>query len=48
MKKSNALAYVGFNQKDKVKKMLKKQGFYVNHSFRDHGNNDRCIISTKI
>ena len=28
--------------------MLKKQGFYVNQTFRDYGNNDRCIISTKI
>ena len=47
-KKGKLILEIGFNQKDKVKKMLKKQGFYVNHSFRDHGNNDRCIISTKI
>jgi len=39
---------IGFNQKNKVKKILKEEGFYVNKSIRDYGNNDRCIISTKI
>jgi len=39
---------IGFDQKNKVKKMLKSEGFYVNESIRDYGNNDRCIISTKI
>ena len=39
---------IGFNQKDKVKKILKKEGFYVNKAIKDYGNNDRCIISTKI
>jgi len=39
---------IGFDQKNKVKKMLKNEGFYVNESIRDYGNNDRCIISTKI
>ena len=39
---------IGFNQKNKVKKILKKEGFYVNKSIKDYGNNDRCIISTKI
>ena len=39
---------IGFNQKNKVKKMLKEEGFYVNKSIKDYGNNDRCIISTKI
>ena len=47
-KKGKLILEIGFNQKDKVKKMLKKKGFYVNHTFQDHGNNDRCIISTKI
>ena len=47
-KKGKLILEIGFNQKDKVKEMLKKQGFYVNHTFQDHGNNDRCIISTKI
>ena len=47
-KKGKLILEIGFNQKDKVKEMLKKKGFYVNHTFQDHGNNDRCIISTKI
>ncbi len=39
---------IGFNQKNKVKKILNEEGFYVNRAIRDYGNNDRCIISTKI
>ena len=39
---------IGFNQKNKVNKILKEEGFYVNKTIRDYGNNDRCIISTKI
>ena len=39
---------IGFNQKNKVKKILKEEGFYVNKAIKDYGNNDRCIVSTKI
>ena len=39
---------IGFNQKNKVKRILEEEGFYVNKTIRDYGNNDRCIISTKI
>ncbi|MDC1344121.1 peptide chain release factor N(5)-glutamine methyltransferase [Pelagibacteraceae bacterium] len=39
---------IGFNQKNKVIKILKEEGFYVNNAIKDYGNNDRCIISTKI
>ena len=39
---------IGFNQKNKVKTILKKEGFYVNLTIKDYGKNDRCIISTKI
>jgi len=39
---------IGFNQKNKVKKILKEEDFYVNKAIKDYGNNDRCIISTKI
>tara|TARA_B100000767_G_scaffold4734_1_gene4458 strand:- start:1825 stop:2667 length:843 start_codon:yes stop_codon:yes gene_type:complete len=39
---------IGFDQKNKVKEILKKDGFYINKSLKDYGNNDRCIISTKI
>ncbi|MDA9767402.1 peptide chain release factor N(5)-glutamine methyltransferase [Candidatus Pelagibacter sp.] len=39
---------ISFNQKNKVIKILKEEGFYVNKAIKDYGNNDRCIISTKI
>ena len=39
---------IGFNQKNKVIRILKEKGFYVNNAIKDYGNNDRCIISTKI
>ena len=39
---------IGFNQKNKVKKILKEEGFYINKAIKDYGNNDRCTISTKI
>ena len=39
---------IGFNQKNKVKRILKEEGFYVNKAIKDYGGNDRCIISTKI
>ena len=39
---------IGFNQKNKVIKILKEKGFYINKAIKDYGNNDRCIISTKI
>ena len=39
---------IGFDQKLKTMKFLKSEGFYVNKVVKDYGNNDRCIISTKI
>ena len=39
---------IGFDQKLKTMKFLKNEGFYVNKVVRDYGNNDRCIVSTKI
>jgi release factor glutamine methyltransferase len=39
---------IGFNQKNKVIKILKEEGFFVNKAIKDYGNNDRCVISTKI
>ena len=39
---------IGFNQKNKVEEILKKEGFFVNKVIKDYGNNYRCIISTKI
>ena len=39
---------IGFDQKIKVIEILKNEGFYINKIIKDYGNNDRCIISTKI
>ncbi len=39
---------IAFNQKKEVKSLLRKDGFYINSILKDLGNNDRCIISTKI
>ena len=39
---------IGFDQKNRVKEILKEKGFYINKTIKDYGNNDRCIISTKI
>ena len=39
---------IGSNQKDDVKKLLKKKGFYINEVVKDLAKNNRCIISTKI
>ena len=39
---------IGFDQKNKVIKLLKNKGFYVNSTIKDFAKNDRCIVSTKI
>ena len=39
---------IGFDQKNKVINILKKEGFYINSTQKDFGKNDRCIVSTKI
>ena len=39
---------IGFDQKDKVIKLLNKKGFYINSTVKDIAKNDRCIVSTKI
>jgi len=39
---------IGFDQKNKVINLLKREGFYINSTQKDLGNNDRCIVSTKI
>ena len=39
---------IAFDQKYKVIKLLKNEGFYINNVLRDYANNDRCIVSTKI
>ena len=39
---------IGFDQKNKVIKLLKNKGFYINSTIKDFAKNDRCIVSTKI
>ena len=39
---------IGFDQKNKVINLIKKEGFYINSTHKDLANNDRCIVSTKI
>ena len=48
IKKSGKLILeIDFNQKEKVKQLLKNKGFYINRVIKDLANNDRCIVSTK-
>ena len=39
---------IGFNQKNIVKKLLIKRGFYINRVLKDLAKNDRCIVCTKL
>jgi len=39
---------IGFDQKNKVIKLLNKKGFYINSTLKDLAKHDRCIVSTKI
>ena len=39
---------IGFSQTEKVRKILKENGFYTNKVIKDYGKKDRCIVSTKI
>ena len=39
---------IGYDQKNKVINLLKKEGFYINSAQKDLASNDRCIVSTKI
>ena len=45
--KGTFILEIGFDQKERVKKILKNKGFYINKVLKDYSNNDRCIISTK-
>ena len=47
-KNGKLILEIGFDQKNRVKEILKKEGFYINKAIKDYGNNDRCLISTKI
>tara|TARA_B100000886_G_scaffold336416_1_gene295159 strand:- start:189 stop:1034 length:846 start_codon:yes stop_codon:yes gene_type:complete len=49
LKKSGKLVLeIGFDQKNRTKSLLKKEGFYINSIYKDLAKNDRCIVSTKI
>jgi len=39
---------IGYDQKNKVINLIKKEGFYINSIQKDLAKNDRCIVSTKI
>ena len=47
-KNGKLILEIGFNQKNKIIKLLNKKGFYINSTLKDLANNDRCIVSTKI
>ena len=47
-RKGQFILEIGFDQKNKVINLLKKEGFYINSTQKDLANNDRCIVSTKI
>ena len=38
---------IGFDQKNKVKKILHDKGFYIKNTIKDLSNHDRCIVSIK-
>ncbi len=39
---------IGYDQKNEVINLLKKEGFYINSIQKDLAKNDRCIVSTKL
>ena len=47
-KNGKLIIEIAFNQKNKVKKILKDNGFYIIAVIKDLAKNDRCIISKKI
>jgi release factor glutamine methyltransferase len=47
-KNGKLILEIGFDQKNKVINLLKKEGFYINSTQKDLANNDRCIVCTKI
>ena len=47
-KNGKLILEIGFDQKNKIIKLLNKKGFYINSTLKDLAKNDRCIVSTKI
>ena len=49
LKKGGSLIMeIGFDQKMGIKKLLKKEKFFVNKIIKDYGENHRCVICTKL
>ena len=47
-KNGKLILEIGFDQKNKVKNLLIKKGFYINKVVKDLAKNDRCIVCTKM
>ena len=47
-KNGKLILEIGFDQKNRVKKILKDNGFYINKVLKDYAKKDRCIVSTKL
>ena len=47
-KNGKLILEIGFDQKNKVINLLKKEGFYIDSTLKDLSDNYRCIVSTKI
>ena len=47
-KNGKLILEIGFDQKNRVIKILKKEGFYINSITRDIAKIERCVVSTKI
>jgi len=46
-KSGHLIIEIGFDQKNKVKKILRDKGFYIKKIVKDLSNHDRCIVSIK-
>ena len=47
-KNGHLIIEIGFDQKNRVKKILSNKGFYIKRIVKDLSNHDRCIVSIKI
>ena len=47
-KNGKLIIEIAFDQRIKVTKLLKENGFYINNFLKDLSQNDRCVVCTKI
>ena len=47
-KNGHLILEIGFDQKNKVKRILQNKGFYIKRVVKDLSNHDRCIVGAKI